>query len=237
MNIGVLQGNVSRVKKNEVNEERVAFNFGLAVDEGYGENQKSTFYDAVAFAKRGKQEEFYDKLIAVGERLVVIGKFIKGKPYTNKDGFEVTPWIFQCSNIDLGINCMILSGRLSDDAIITEKDDKVIARFTVAVDRVKEGADFIRCVRFGKGGFKGYAEKYLKKGKKIAIAGRNQTGSYTNKEGVKVYTQELIVSEMELLDRKSSNESEFGNFEPTDIDTTEFMDIPDDMLDEELPFN
>lgn len=91
------------------------------------------------------------------------------------------------------MNKVILMGRLARDVETRyTQEGLAISRYTLAVDRVgkDKGADFISCVAFGKAGE--FAEKYLQKGMKVAIAGRIQTGSYTNKDGQKVYTTDVI---------------------------------------------
>ena len=112
-----------------------------------------------------------------------------------------------------------------------------IARYTLAVDRKfkQEGqptADFINCIAFGKLGE--FAEKYLHKGVKIAVTGRIQTGSYTNKDGQKVYTTDVVVEEQEFCESKSSNQSQGNDRSQTSSD--DFMSIPDGVEDG-LPFN
>ena len=106
-------------------------------------------------------------------------------------------------------------GRLTRNADVryTNKQDGTqmcVARFTLAVDRrfVKKGgteqtADFISCVAFGKQGE--FVEKYLKQGSKIAVSGRIQTGSYTNKDGNKVYTTDVVIDEVEFAESKNTN--------------------------------
>ena len=144
------------------------------------------------------------------------------------------------------MNKAILSGRLTRDPEVRYSQGEqatAIARYTLAVDRrgrgTKEGeqtADFISCVAFGKAGE--FAEKYLKKGTKMIITGRIQTGSYTNKEGVKVYTTEVVVEEQEFAESKNSSQGNTGNAQsvPNTSEDDGFMDIPDG-IDEELPFN
>ena len=105
-----------------------------------------------------------------------------------------------------------------------------VARFTLAVDRryKKDGeqsADFITCVAFGKNGE--FVEKYLKKGTKIALDGHWQTGSFTNKDGQKVYTNDCVVDSMEFAESKKSETTQNDGF----------MDVPDNVEDEGLPFN
>ena len=116
-----------------------------------------------------------------------------------------------------------------------------IARYRLAVDRKykKDGeqtADFINCVAFGKNGE--FAEKYLHKGTKVIVIGRIQTGSYTNKDGHKVYTTDVMVEEQEFAESKNAsaanNDSAPSNKPKTDSDG--FMNIPDG-IDEALPFN
>lgn len=112
-----------------------------------------------------------------------------------------------------------------------------IARYTLAVDRMKTknnqdpGADFISCVAFGKRGE--FAEKYLKKGMKVAITGRIQTGSYDAKDGHKVYTTDVVVEEHEFCEKR---EGTAAPAEPQPTADDGFMNIPDD-IQEELPFN
>ena len=126
-----------------------------------------------------------------------------------------------------------------------------IARYTLAVDRRfnrnndENTADFIGCVAFGRAGE--FAEKYFRKGTKIAITGRIQTGSYTNRDGVKVYTTDVVVEDQEFAESKnSSSAGTDGGYnggyggssrtpEPSGAGDG-FMNIPDG-IDEELPFN
>lgn len=142
------------------------------------------------------------------------------------------------------MNKVILMGRLTRDPEIRySQGDKptAVARYTLAVDRrfKREGeptADFINCIAFGKLGE--FAERYLQKGTKIAIIGRIQTGSYTNKDGVKVYTTDVVVEKQEFAESKNSsnNASASNNSVPTTNTGDGFMNIPDG-IDEELPFN
>ena len=127
-------------------------------------------------------------------------------------------------------------GRLTKDPDVryTQGEKSMaIARYTLAIDRKfkKEGeqsADFISCVAFGKNGE--FAEKFLHKGTKIAIFGRVQTGSYTNKDGQKVYTTDVIVEEHEFCEKKGEGESQ--NTSKADEG---FMDLPGN-IDDEVPF-
>lgn len=120
------------------------------------------------------------------------------------------------------MNVAILMGRLTKKPEIrTTTDGLSIASYTLAVDRLKGEADFINIKAFGKGA--DFAEKYLDKGIKIAVTGRIQTGSYTNKEGRKVYTFDVIAERQEFCERKAESA-------PTNDG---FMRVPDD---EELPF-
>lgn len=146
------------------------------------------------------------------------------------------------------MNKVILMGRLTRDPDIRYsqgENSQAIARYTVAVDRrfKREGseqtADFIGCVAFGKSAE--FAEKYLKKGTKLVVEGRIQTGSYTNKDGVKVYTTDVVVEHQEFAESKansSSSASAGGEQTPPPAPTTDengFMSIPDG-IDEDLPF-
>lgn len=116
-----------------------------------------------------------------------------------------------------------------------------VARFSMAVDRKwkRDGeptADFIPCVVFGKSAE--FVEKYFRKGMRVSVSGRIQTGSYTNKDGVKVYTTEVIVEEQEFAESRAEsqqNQQAAGNGSMPASDDG-FMNIPDG-LDEELPFN
>ena len=139
------------------------------------------------------------------------------------------------------MNKCTLIGRLTRDPEVryTQGDNAMaIARYSLAVDRrfKRDGepdADFINCVAFGKSGE--FAEKYLKKGTKVAVVGRIQTGSYTNKDGQKVYTTDVVVEEQEFAESKNSGSSDNNQSAPANKNT-DFMNIPDG-IDEELPFN
>lgn len=137
------------------------------------------------------------------------------------------------------MNKVIEIGRLTKDPEVRYSQgangSTAIARYTLAVDRKfkQEGqptADFINCVAFGKLGE--FAEKYLRQGIKIAVTGRIQTGSYTNKDGQKVYTTDVVVEEQEFCESKSQSNSQ-PQHEPSNNDG--FMNIPDG-IDDGLPF-
>ena len=135
------------------------------------------------------------------------------------------------------MNKVILIGRLTRDPEVRYSQGEnllAIARYNLAVDRrfKRQGepdADFISCVAFGKSAE--FAEKYLKLGTKIAITGRIQTGSYTNKEGQKIYTTDIVVEEHEFSESKSSSRNDSGK-----NNGDGFMQI-EDGLNEDLPFN
>ena len=143
------------------------------------------------------------------------------------------------------MNKVILMGRLTRDPDVRYSQGEsttAVARYTLAVDRrfKRDGeasADFINCIAFGKNGE--FAEKYLRKGTKIVVVGRIQTGSFTNKDGQKVYTTDVVVEEHEFAESKkvssenSGNANNLSNSFPTDKDG--FMNIPDG-IDEEIPF-
>lgn len=143
------------------------------------------------------------------------------------------------------MNRVILIGRLTKDVETRYTQDQTcIARYTLAVDRrfKKEGeqtADFIPCIAFGKSGE--FAEKYFRKGTKIAISGRIQTGSYTNRDGQKVYTTDVVIEEQEFAESKNaSQQAAPQQATPQRAAKQEkipdgFMSIPDG-IDEELPF-
>ena len=150
------------------------------------------------------------------------------------------------------MNKVILMGRLVRDPEVRYSQGEnatAVARYTLAVDRrssranSEESADFIGCVAFGRAAE--FAEKYLHKGTKLVVTGRIQTGSYTNKDGVRVYTTDVVVEDQEFAESKNSsghNEGGFGNSYSAPARQTNnsfsdgFMNIPDG-IDEELPFN
>ena len=146
------------------------------------------------------------------------------------------------------MNKVILMGRLTRDTeVIYYQGENAtsVASYTLAVARSfnrnndEQTADFIGCVAFGRAGE--FAEKYFHKGTKIAITGRIQTGSYTNKDGVKVYTTDIVVEEQEFAESKNSAGNGDGGFAPASRPAPAaagdgFMNIPDG-IDEELPFN
>ena len=145
------------------------------------------------------------------------------------------------------MNKVVLMGRLTRNPDVRYSQGEkatCVARYTLAVNRRfrREGdqdADFINCVAFGRQGE--FAEKYLKQGTKIVISGRIQTGSYTNRDGVKVYTTDVVVEECEFAESKNAAGDNSG-FTPSDRPSPSsaagdgFMNIPDG-IDEELPFN
>lgn len=140
------------------------------------------------------------------------------------------------------MNQVELIGRLArDPEVRTSQSGSVVGRYTLAVDRrfKREGeatADFISCICFGKAAE--FAEKYLTKGIKIAVIGRIQTGSYTNREGQKVYTTDVVIESQEFVESKSTNDSTRGGRPqepPLEGGNDDFMVVPDD-IEEELPF-
>lgn len=152
------------------------------------------------------------------------------------------------------MNKVILIGRLTRDPEVrysAGENATAIARYTLVVDRKykqegQQNADFIQCIAFGKSAE--FAEKYFRKGMKIAITGRIQTGSYTNKEGQKVYTTDVVIEEQEFAesknasgaDREARDEAALqqSGYKQSSMTTGDdgFMHIPDG-IDEELPFN
>ena len=135
------------------------------------------------------------------------------------------------------MNSVQLIGRLTRDPEIRYTDGGAsIARFGLAVDRrfkQENGADadFINIVAFGKTAE--FIEKYFHKGMKIALNGRIQTGSYTDKDGKNVYTTDVVAENVEFCESKGNSAN---NDTPTPAQNGDFMSIPDGM-DEELPFN
>ena len=166
------------------------------------------------------------------------------------------------------MNKVILMGRLTRDPDIryTQGENSMaVARFSLAVDRRRTGADgqreadFINCVTFGKQAE--FAERYLHQGTKIVLTGRIQTGSYTNKEGQKVYTTDVVAEDLEFAESKAASEnrakgsgSSFGGCYVSNGNSGSyngggrqadysssvgegFMNIPEGVEDEGLPFN
>lgn len=154
------------------------------------------------------------------------------------------------------MNRVILMGRLTRDPEVRYSQGErsmAIARYTLAVDRRGRGgqdssaeqqtADFINCVAFDRAAE--FAEKYFRQGMRVLVSGRIQTGSYVNKEGQKVYTTEVILDDQEFADSKGAA-SEMGGYAqaapsqrpaPTSAIGDGFMNIPDGVEDEGLPFN
>ncbi len=152
------------------------------------------------------------------------------------------------------MNKVILMGRLVRDPEVRYSQGEnatAVARYTLAVDRRfnrnggdDNSADFIGCVAFGRSAE--FAERYLHKGTKLLVTGRIQTGSYTNKDGARVYTTDVVVEDQEFAESKNASGSgegnSFGGGYSTPARTSNnsisdgFMNIPDG-IDEELPFN
>ncbi|MDE7445899.1 MAG: single-stranded DNA-binding protein [Lachnospiraceae bacterium] len=145
------------------------------------------------------------------------------------------------------MNKVILMGRLTRDPEVrysqrgNSQEEICVARYTLAVERRGKdgGADFPSVVAFGKAGE--FAEKYLRKGMKIVLTGRMQTGSYTNRDDVKVYTTDVIAEEQEFAESKAAaGQAQQGNgqaaVEDYPTDGRGFINIPDG-IDEELPFS
>lgn len=143
-------------------------------------------------------------------------------------------------------------GRLTRDPEVRYSQGEramAIARYTLAVDRRsrrsqdgnEQTADFINCVAFDKAGE--FAEKCFRQGMRVLISGKIQTGSYINKDGVKVYTTDIVVEDQEFADSKSSTPGEGSSYQPASRPAPSssigdgFMNIPDGVEDEGLPFN
>ena len=125
------------------------------------------------------------------------------------------------------MNKVILMGRLTRDPEVRYNVDKAVARFSLAIDRkFSDGTDFPTCVAFGKTAE--FIEKWFKQGLKICLEGRLQTGSYTNKDGVKVYTTDVIADVVEFAESKRVD----NNPQPSG---GEWQQIPDGVEDQ-LPF-
>jgi single-strand DNA-binding protein len=139
------------------------------------------------------------------------------------------------------MNSVNLVGRLTRDPEVRYTDGgSSVAKFTIACDRrfKKQGdtqtADFISCVAFGKTAE--FVEKHFKQGMKLGADGRIQTGSYTNKDGQKVYTTDVVVENVEFVESKAAGGGQTQESESGWTPSNGFMNIPDG-IDEELPFN
>ena len=153
------------------------------------------------------------------------------------------------------MNRVILMGRLTRDPEVRYSQGErsmAIARYTLAVDRRgrrnqdngEQSADFINCVAFDRAGE--FAEKYFRQGMRVLVSGRLQTGSYVNKDGQKVYTTEVILDDQEFADSKGASSEIGGGYTqsapaqrpaPASAIGDGFMNIPDGVEDEGLPFN
>ena len=153
------------------------------------------------------------------------------------------------------MNRVILMGRLTRDPEVRYSQGErsmSIARYTLAVDRRgrrnqdngEQSADFINCVAFDRAGE--FAEKYFRQGMRVLVSGRLQTGSYVNKDGQKVYTTEVILDDQEFADSKGASSEMGGGYTqsapaqrpaPASAIGDGFMNIPDGVEDEGLPFN
>ena len=147
------------------------------------------------------------------------------------------------------MNKVILMGRLTRDPDVrysAGESGTSVARYTLAVDRrfnKRDGeatADFISCVAFGRSAE--FAEKYFRQGLKVVVTGRIQTGSYTNKDGNKVYTTEVVVEEQEFAESKNASGNNGGGYQqedrpaPGNASADGFMDIPTGLTGNDLPF-
>ena len=140
------------------------------------------------------------------------------------------------------MNKVILMGRLTRDPDMRGEGTGLVARYTLAVDRrfsrnEENNTDFINIVAFGKSGE--FAEKYLHKGTKLVVSGRIQTGSYTNKDGQKVYTTDVVAEDQEFAESKNAagagGQSEVSSSNNSVQDDGDFMNISDGVKDD-MPF-
>ena len=143
------------------------------------------------------------------------------------------------------MNKVVLMGRLTRDPEVRYTRGEramAVANYTLAVDRrgrkSQEGeanADFIQCTAFDKAGE--FAEKYFRQGMRVLISGRIQTGSYTDRDGRKVYTTQVIIEEQEFAESKGAGGEKGQKSQQANVDADGFMNIPDGVEDEGLPFN
>lgn len=138
---------------------------------------------------------------------------------------------------------VILMGRLTRDPEVrytNVENSMAVARYTLAVDRgikkqAEQSADFIQCVVFSKAAE--FAEKYFRQGMRVLVSGRLQTGNYTNREGQKVYTTDVILDSQKFADSKGESAGRGSKKQEANVDEDGFMNIPDGVDDEGLPFN
>ena len=142
------------------------------------------------------------------------------------------------------MNKVVLMGRLVSDPEVrygTGERHMAVGRYTLAVDRRhkrdgEQQADFIRCVSFDKAAE--FAEKYFRKGMRICVSGGIQTGSYTDREGRKIYTTDVIIEDQEFAEsKKEAGQQAQGRTHQSEPIGDGFMHIPDGVEDESLPFN
>ena len=143
------------------------------------------------------------------------------------------------------MNKVVLMGRITRDPDVRYTRGEramAVANYTLAVDRrgkrSQEGeanADFIQCTAFDKAGE--FAEKYFRQGMRVLISGRIQTGSYTDRDGRKVYTTQVIIEEQEFADSKGAGGEKGQKPQQANVDADGFVNIPDGVEDEGLPFN
>ena len=144
------------------------------------------------------------------------------------------------------MNKVLLMGRLTRDPEVRYSQGErtmTLAKYTLAVDRRgrrsqdgnEQTADFLNCVAFDRAGE--FAEKYFRQGMRVLISGRIQTGSYINKDGIKVYTTDIIVEDQEFADSKGAASGGQTNGRPEPADADGFVNIPDNLEDDSLPFN
>mgnify|MGYP002588088751 FL=1 len=143
------------------------------------------------------------------------------------------------------MNTVILMGRLTRDPEVrytSGERSMAVARYTLAVDRRgrnnsgdQQTADFINIVAFDKAGE--FAERYFRQGMRMVISGRIQTGSYTNRDGQKVYTTDVVAEEVEFAESKGTGSGSGSSAAPSSPMGDGFMNIPDGVEDEGLPFN
>lgn len=193
-------GRLTRIRKTCISEKTAAYNFGIACENGFGEAKKTVFFEASAFADRGAQELLYDSMLVKGRKLPVSGYMTTGTPYKNSAGAEITPWILQVLQIGTGINHVTIVGNIADDAVVTTKNDSVIVRLELKVQKKGGGYNTVHIVKYGTGRFKDYARKYLVKGRSVIVFG--SVSSDLKSSGT---SDEVIASNIELYNENGIN--------------------------------
>lgn len=221
MNNVTIMGRLTKdVDVKEVNDKKVA-KFTIAVDKRFNKDKA----DFIACTAWGPNADFAEKYLKKGTGILARGEWTTGS-YQNKDGNTVYTNDLNVEELQFNsINSVTVAGRLTKDPDVKEVNDKKVARLTIAVGRrgKKDEADFISCTAWRANAE--FAEKYLKKGSAVAINGSWRTGSYQNKDGETVYTNDLVVDNISFTPTNKKDNAEAPAAEEFEDD---FLDMPFD---------